>query len=161
MDKDESYLASLGERVGRGLASRFSRRSFLGQMGAGSVALAVGSGGAAVLSASHAEAALLSCPCANCGHSVTCEQLNGSNSCPGDTCECGWWTVCAAPCSSSGYRKVWTDCCGGCDGKGPCASGWPFCYYQKAWGCGCNAGRIKCRKWHCSGPPGVACSANC
>src|SRR5215471_17348082 len=93
----------------RWLAERTPRRSFLGKVGRGLVASAVG--GTAALSV-FSESALAS----SCGydHSVTCGCLTGHSGCPSGTCECGCWQTCGSrcPCGGSGNNVVnWCDCC--------------------------------------------------
>lgn len=150
------------ESATRALADRFSRRSLLGGVGRGGIAMSLGGlAGVAALDDT-AEAHTVSCPCSGgCGNSVTCYDLTGSNSCPSGTDGCGWWTVCASPCS---YRKVWSDCCStgsGCDGGARCVSGSPSCYHHKTYGCGCcsSSAHIKCRRWYCTG--GGSCYTAC
>lgn len=151
-------LDTMTESATRSLADRFSRRSLLASVGKGGMVLSLGGVAAAALPDD--AQAHLGCPCASCGHSVTCFDLTGSNSCPSGTDGCGWWTVCASPCT---YRKVWSDCCStgsACDNP-QCVNGSPSCYLHKTWSCGCCSGsaHVKCRRWYCTG--GGSCNEGC
>jgi hypothetical protein len=168
---EATYLDEASGAVARHLANRVSRRSALGRLGLGAVAVSLGSAGAAIF-AQRAEA--YACPgCAICTNSVRCQCLSGgSNSCPSDTCQCGWWCVNDSGCTSG--HKFWIDCCGGCrDANGnvlcsckyDCIDGAtrPYCCYTKEWGCGCGTqgsiwSLIKCRIHVCgSCTPGTNC----
>lgn len=109
-----TWLENLNESISRSLASRFSRRSFMGRLGKGAVAATLGSAGVALVRPEAALAA--SCPSGcNCACSVSCEYLPGwgQNSCPTNgygTCACGSWCFSTTQCPS-GIRR-WDDCCG-------------------------------------------------
>jgi len=159
-----TYLEDFGDAVARGLAARVSRRSAIGRIGRGAVAVSLGGAGAALFAPN---AAATSCTGVN---STRCECLvGGSNSCPSDTCACGWWCVSDATCASG--HKFWTDCCGGCNDGANCACVYdcvdgalrPYCCNLKEWGCGCGTvgsqySHIKCRIHTCgSCSPGTNC----
>lgn len=135
------------EHISRRLASRFSRRSFLGGIGKGSVALAAASAGIAI----DADVAGAATYCGGNTSSITCATLTGSNSCPPNTCGCGYWLVCAQ--QECTYGKIWSDCCAQytCNCSRP--SGFPSCCFTKEWRQGCgtlNQSKVKCRRWYCS-----------
>jgi hypothetical protein len=136
---------SAGETASRFLANRFSRRSFIGSLGTGAVALAAG-GVATVARPEEAEAAY------GCTYdrSTDCYRYWGYNDCPPNTCGCGYWEVCDhTRCS---LTKRWSDCCGhGCSCH--CVDGHPSCCAPKTYpqGCSGDVGRIKCRRWYCVG----------
>jgi hypothetical protein len=148
---------ALSGAIARRLAMKLSRRSFIGRIGKGTVALSLGGAGAALILPEAAWAH--SCPggC-DCSHSVTCGALTGSNSCPSGTCECGCWTVtdCGTCSNSPGCLKYWCDCCGGdyCHGGAQCrcVGGSPSCCIHKTWsgGCGDSSWHIACRKSICA-----------
>jgi hypothetical protein len=142
---DSTPIDALGERIARTLASGFSRRSFLGSLGRGSLALAT----AGTVSAIDAEPSAASI----CGHnsSTSCADLTGSNVCPPNTCGCGYWLECAQ--QQCTYGKVWSDCCAQYSCVCTCTSkGWPTCCFTKEWpqGCGNSSSKIVCRRWYCS-----------
>lgn len=160
MPGDRATLTTVGESMSRLLASRYSRRSFLGTVGRGTVTLSLLAGSAALLDSSSAEAHSVPCPCpGGCGLSVTCYQYWGDgNTCPPGTCGCGWWTTCASPCSAA---KVWSDCCSdgtACTGGAQCINGAPSCWNHKTYSCGCatTSAHIVCRRWYCRGD--LACT---
>lgn len=167
MDRDEPAASRarqsgsfdrVSEKLGRGLASRLTRRSLIGDVGKGTVALAAGAvvGGSAV-GAEDAEAT----HCGGCGscstNSVRCEHTNwGKNSCPDGSCWCGHW-CCNGPCN--GVTR-WIDCCRGCgSGNGTCTHGngttcMKKCCNPKEYTGGCgnfttDRPRIKCRIYRC------------
>jgi len=138
---------TLSEQWARGLASRFNRRSFLGQVGVGGITLAAG-GALSGVTASSAKAHSNPCTYPN---SVTCNTLTGSNSCPGGTCGCGYWDEYDGEnrCGSTTVR--WHDCCGGCGDCG-CVNGHPTCCNHRVYSQGCLADQsphIKCRHYSC------------
>lgn len=151
---DGSPLDVTSERIARGLANRFTRRSFLGDVGKGGVALALGGTMAGVAGVEPALASHCG-GCASCpGQSIRCDNLAGhGNGCPGNSCACGHWCSTNGPCSG---QTRWIDCCRGCDGPGRCAHGFEgncqaSCCNPKQWSGGCDSGRIKCRIWRCDG----------
>lgn len=144
-------VEQLGERVSRQLASRFSRRSFIGSVGRGSIVLTLGGGAFAArasIAGAHAN------PCAE-GLSVSCHQLTGQNVCPSGTCGCGYWELCGQPECAANYAMRWRDCCvtdaGWCEGRRRCVNNAPSCYHHKEYPQGCrnNIGAIRCRAWQC------------
>jgi len=151
--QESGPMDDLGERVARGLATRFGRRSFLGSLFAGGTALVVGGVEVAQLADPDVAAAHSSIPCP--GTSVTCVGYWGYNDCPPDTCGCGYWQVCDfGRCGSTGGGMRWSDCCwsgGLCTEQ--CIGGSPSCYNHKeyAQGCGSANSHIKCRRWYCFG----------
>lgn len=139
------------ESASRRLASGFSRRSFLGQVGGGAVALSVG-GLATAADQAYAECG----PCTGVD-SVTCKFLTGENHCPGNSCTGGFWVVSGGICQTEGRgtETRWADCLGECgtctchNENGTCR---PSCCNFKQWPGGCHEGeqiRIKCRVWSC------------
>jgi hypothetical protein len=163
----ETYLESLSNRLARGLATRVSRRSAVGRLGRGAIAVSLGSAGAAIFVGG---AAAHTCNCSNCSNSVRCECLpGGSNNCPSGSCQCGWWCVSDGTCPSG--HKFWIDCCGGCNSGQACncvvdcvdGQQRPTCCHHKEWGCGCGTvgsefSHIKCRIHVCgSCTPGTNC----
>lgn len=149
----DAPLEHLGARMSRGLAHRFSRRSLLGNFGKGAIVLASGGAGSVIIDARDAQAHSPGC---QHSESISCEQLTGSNSCPSETCGCGYWFVCGTD-SCPGIAKVWSDCCAStstaCANLCACVSGWPRCCNHKSWDQGCgekNVTHIKCRRWYCS-----------
>lgn len=137
------------EEAARGLARRFSRRGFMGRLGAVGIGLAAGGAGEAIL-ASPAAAACTGTK------SIACGNLTGSNECPGNTCTCGFWYE-EGPCGSAAHN-IWADCCGGCNGGSDCRCIFingvnrPTCCNTREWTQGCLSTQdphIKCRVWHC------------
>lgn len=137
-----SRTSALTESAASKLASRTTRRSFLGRLARISL-VAVGT--PFVLGVTAEQAFALDCDCAgpNCdqgcgpnrslscqrtGHSVTCKGLTGSGCpatggvggrCPNNTRACGSWTCtgCSVP-GCPGNVRTWIDCCatgGQCD----------------------------------------------
>jgi hypothetical protein len=147
----DSHFDYLGERISRRLASRLTRRSLLGTVGGGGVAMALASGGSLAVRPGSAEAHT-SNPCQHTS-SVSCEMLYGWNNCPGWTCGCGHWTTCG---SSQCTYKVWQDCCDAqCEDR-ECVNGWPKCILHKPYtqGCGTQGStHVRCRRWYCGGGP--------
>lgn len=146
MNDGHSAMDKMSERVSRQLAGRFSRRSMLGSLGKGAVTLsAVGAG--LELTAGTAMAA-----CGGNTTSITCATLTGSNSCPANTCGCGYWQTCSQSECSSSAGKIWSDCCAQYACSCTCPSGFPSCCFQKEWGQGCGTGgqsNVICRRWYC------------
>jgi hypothetical protein len=154
MTEGRLRFESLSENISRSLATRIPRRSLLATLGKGGMAMAlVGSGAQLAFDASDADASHASCPCgSSCSNSNTCLEYWGTNDCPPSTFGCGWWTVCAPPCT---YRKVWSDCCNDVCAVG-CNNGSPYCYWHKTYACGSGTctSRVACRRWYCtSGGP--------
>jgi hypothetical protein len=164
-----SPFDTASERLARGLASRFTRRSFFGEVGRGGVALALGG---TVVGVDRAYAACQGSPCGNCTscasetNSIRCDECcQYTNDCPPGSCSCGWWDCNNGPCNLPNGCTRWHDCCGGCDtGSSKCFLGdggicRPHCCNRKAYcagDCGtkinCYQGSlIKCRVWRC--PP--------
>jgi hypothetical protein len=146
---DESWFGRASESLSRSLATRFSRRSFLGNVGRGSLVLAGAGAGSLSLGAGPAQASI-------CGHtsSISCYDLTGSNSCPGTSCGCGYWRICSS--DNCQYSKVWSDCCypnGSCSCTCNTPTGEPSCCFPKEWAQGCGGDLyVKCRRWYCSVP---------
>lgn len=149
---------SLIEAASRRLAAKLSRRSLFGQLGRGSVALALG-GAVAGLEAAPAEAYHINCGC-NGTPSVACGNLPGwgQNTCPGTSCTCGYWVNCGGSGSGCPVNTLWADCCGECnDNNAYCivvgGVSRPTCCNQRAYTQGCLSGsapHIKCRVWQCT-----------
>src|ERR1700710_2319177 len=118
VDERTGSLERVGERWSRWLANRHSRRSFLGLVGGTSVAFA----GAGALYPSLAWGTCVgNCTCMN-NNSRSCQDAIGTNACPSNACECGFWDVCAcgddcggavttSPCGGTTPVKRWHDCC--------------------------------------------------
>lgn len=147
---------SLLERASRSVASRWTRRSLFGQVGRGSVALALGTS-VAELDPDKAAAYHENAGC-NTVSSVTCNFLFGSNQCPGTSCTCGYWVIGGGVCAPQ--NTLWADCCGDC-GQCRCVNQngtvRPTCCNQREWAGGCHADlspHIKCRVWNCTTLPG-------
>jgi len=170
-----SALEILGATVSRSMAAKLSRRSFVGRLGQGVIALTFGAAGATLFRPASASA--LSCSDSSCDPcSIACEHLNGfsgGNKCPNGTCDCGSWTVSL---STSGLcpqnLRRWIDCCdkgswcanhGGpnCNSVGTDGRHKPSCCNHKEWG-GCpfdsctGTGVIVCRRHIC-----VSSKGNC
>lgn len=140
-------LDNLGDRFSRSLASTFSRRSFLGKLGAGAVGAAGGSMTAG-FRAESAHAVDTACGCTNCGYSVQCESYGASGSnCPSGSCKCGYWLQCAG---CNGHYKRFQDCCCGCSAGCHCRDGWPSCCYTAPYGSCNGCTRVKCRQIFCT-----------
>jgi hypothetical protein len=143
------------ERFARGLASRITRRSFLGDVAKAGMALAVAGGVVGFAGVEEAEATHCG-GCASCtpSLSITCRALTGTNACPDGSCRCGWWDVAGGPC---GDCTRWHDCCFGCGGSGTCRHNdqgecAPTCCNRKDYCGGCGTRfqtRIKCRMYTC------------
>lgn len=135
------------ERLSRHLASRFSRRSMLGAIGKGAITLSAAGAGVELATGTAAAAA-----CGGNTTSITCATLTGSNSCPGNTCGCGYWQICNQNQCSSAAGKVWSDCCAQYSCSCSCPSGYPSCCFQKEWSQGCGTrgvSNVICRRWYC------------
>lgn len=134
-----SQLQSVTANLSKNVASRVSRRSFLGRVGRLTMVMAAAG---TVVGITADEASALQCDCAgrvgdaNCtgnrtapsgcrdtGHSVTCLGLTGTGGqCPPNTVACGSWPCnCPTSVCASGTR-IWTDCCasGQCSGASSC-----------------------------------------
>ena len=108
-----SESVSVLEGVSRWLASRSTRRSFLGKLGRGAVLVAGGSTLATLLVGDEAEARV-------------CGQSGVSPKCPTYDCDDGVWGWCwyATGCCSGGELKKICDCCAPVDNvHGYCPSG--------------------------------------
>jgi hypothetical protein len=152
-----SAFDGASERFARSLASRFTRRSFLGDVGKGGIALALGGAVGGIVGVEEAAASHCSsaCACTSVSSvSVRCDDIPGYwvNDCPSGSCLCGNWCSSSGPCSG---MTRWRDCCGNCGGgmcihaqDGVCR---PKCCYHKEWSGGCGDGSwyVKCRKWTC------------
>lgn len=147
---------SLVETVTRRIARRFTRRSFIGQVGRGSVALTVG-GAVAALEAAPALGNHGNAFCEGTT-SITCGNLYGINNCQAvGGCTCGYWIASGGICAPQ--NTLWADCCGGCNGGADCrciSSGgvWrPTCCNSKAYSGGCGVSpdsHIRCRVYNCT-----------
>lgn len=132
----------LTERLSRRVANGITRKSFLGRMGAGLVAV-----GGGALAVEVPQALADSCGCANSGHSTNCSPLS---SCPAGTCTCGAWSMCEPACAP--FLRSYQDCCGSC-GQISCGSdGYPSCCYTHPYGSNCNGfSKVQCRAIYCVG----------
>lgn len=152
-----SVFDGASERFARRLANRFTRRSFLGDVGKGGLALAVGG----AFGATRVERARGNPSCGGCGacsgNSIRCDYMDpwNQNDCPDGSCWCGSWCSSNGPCDIGQTR--WIDCCGGCDGgdNGICLEVGdrcaPKCCNPKEWPQGCDHSFVKCRIHRCSG----------
>jgi hypothetical protein len=134
-------IDSITETAARRIGMRFSRRSFIGRLGAGLAAAGTGTLGARTAWAVPAVATAC-CGCANCGHSTSC-----GTTCPTGTCKCGYWYMCTCEI----YLMKYQDCCAACSGGCSCGSdGYPRCYYTAPYG-SCNGNtKVKCRAVSCT-----------
>jgi hypothetical protein len=155
--REGSAFDAASERFARGLANRMTRRSFLGDVAKGGIALAAGGAFAGVAGVDDAAASHCG-GCNSCsGNSITCNCLTGTNDCPANTCECGWWDTSGGPCSSGCTR--WIDCCKDCETNRTCRHNCSDncnrkCCNPKTWcgGCGTQGStRVHCRKHTCPG----------
>lgn len=163
----DSRVVRMTQSAARSLASRTSRRSFIGRIGRTAV-LAATTG--AFLGTVGVEEGLAhhwgGCgSCQNppigggcCGqNTIGCANLTGSNSCPGNTCNCGCWTITVSSSTCASRRREWCDCCGGCADGSNCncitvgGVPHPTCCRHKEWNDGCQgcAKHIKCRRHRC------------
>lgn len=134
----DSMTRSLAYRLG----NSYSRRSFIGRVGA---ALTVAGAGSLGLRVADAEGDILGCGCPNCGHSSECTALPPY--CPTDACHCGSWYKCE--CGS--FLKRYMDCCSACPNPYCGDDGWPRCYYSPPYSGGCNGNtKVKCRNVFCT-----------
>jgi hypothetical protein len=152
----------VSDLIARSLAQHISRRSFLGRLGKGVVAVSLGAAGAEAL-LRPPTAMAITCDVNGC--SIQCSQLNGwnQNSCPTGTCECGCWCLISSNQGCPNSHKQWCDCCGGgwcgapghgchCQTAGCNGKTYPTCCYTKEWtgqGCGDSSWHIACRKSDC------------
>lgn len=150
------------EAISRRLARSLTRRSLFGQVGRGSIAMALGStlAGAGLERAVFPGTAMAgACGCAE-SLSVACGHLTGDNHCPPGTCNCGAWIICGSGgglCPNQNTR--WGDCCGNCNGATCVAHDGttsPSCCNPLTWGApGCSGSsyHVKCRVWSCTSNP--------
>lgn len=122
-----SLLEQQGQKASMGLASRVSRRSFMGRLGSGLAAASVGASAFELIGAGSAAAAT---------NSATCSLIIGTNSCPSYRgCACGCW-------SAGSFN--WCDCCDNgqwCNHPGHSChqtSQGPTCCNSKEWTGGCG-----------------------
>jgi hypothetical protein len=130
---NESLVLNATRRFSSVVATRSSRRSFIGRAGRFAFVLAAG-GAMATRFADPALALMCDCAGPGCntgcsgdrsktcdvgGHSVSCKGLTGTGGeCPNCTVPCGVWTCGCSSCASG--TRIWTDCCANCD---QCSSG--------------------------------------
>jgi hypothetical protein len=164
MLEESSRLEGLASWTSRGLAQRVTRRSALGRLGRGAVALSLGGAGVAFLAeeaSAHNVNTCNSCDTnnANCSpccynNSVTCGTLTGNyGSCPSGSYDCGYWEYTDSSCGTANNLRRWTDCCGSCsEGSiGRCIGGAPTCCNHKEWPQqgGLCTDHIRCRYTFC------------
>ncbi|MGH7717322.1 MAG: twin-arginine translocation signal domain-containing protein [Gemmatimonadaceae bacterium] len=141
-------LDSVTVGVARRLGNSYSRRSFLGRLGAGLAVVGAGSLGVKV---GEAESSTLACcGCSKCGYSTTC----GSTPpyCPSGACHCGSWYKCE--CYSQTKLKRYADCCANCSSCSCGSDGRPRCLYHAPYSSGCGGSDIvKCRLIWCTTYP--------
>jgi hypothetical protein len=157
---DIGKLEETSGSLTRALASRTSRRSFMGRLGRGAIAASLGAAGAQLLAPAAAQAV----GCGSCsGCSIGCGNLNqwNRNSCPPGSCSCGSWVIRVASSTCSSTLRRWTDCCntgwcgdhagGNCNSIGDDGRRHPSCCNPREYFNGsCNAnGRIVCRRHSC------------
>ena len=164
-------LGDLDVRVSKrliGLANRTSRRSFLGLVGRGSIALM----GASFFQVWRAESARAAC---GGSHAFTqrltcmCTELRGENQCGSANCCSGYWIACPKstsnpaacyitdPAGTHFYNVKLYDCCDTCGGncntsKAGCSSyGNDSCcsHGYCSDGCGGDNWKVKCIKKEC------------
>jgi hypothetical protein len=134
-----SRSVRLVDRVARGLATRFTRRSFLAQTAVVGSALVVDPKGY-VLTPGTAYASVCGPDTkASAGYTVFCCTVNGGkNSCPPGTFTAGWWKAADSSWCCGGYRYIvdcnarCTSCTSGCSGDHICD--------KKCWNCSCGKG---------------------
>jgi uncharacterized protein with LGFP repeats len=140
----------LVDRVARGLAARFTRRSFLAQTAVVGSALVVDPKGY-VLTPGTAYAHV--CGPDNHaadGYTVFCCTVNGGkNSCPPGTFTAGWWKAADSSWCCGGYRYI-VDCNAGCSDCTSGCSGDHICD-KRCWNCSCRSGSTKTcdQRRHC------------
>jgi hypothetical protein len=150
-------LERLADRSTRGLGARLSRRSFMGRLGRGVVAVSLGSAGVELVRSPAASAAACPPGC-DCSCSIVCAKLPGwtTNACPPNSCACGHWIFFDNSCSS-GLRKF-HDCCGTgwCADHGGCKcvtfENRPTCCNNRAYSngsCFPSPGTVVCRYHEC------------
>lgn len=161
-----SHLATTAGNLARRLATRTSRRSFIGRVGQAALVGAAASTGLGVLGAREALAHNSGCgSCSgivgfpqNCCDQLTvgCKNLTGVNACPSNTCNCGCWIVNVSTSTCGSGRREWCDCCGECGSGGQCncvdvnGTLHPTCCRHKEYsGCATCSGHIHCRKHRC------------
>lgn len=149
------------ESMSNRLAGSLTRRSLFGQLGRGSIAMAMGGtvAAAGLEQALFPGVAMAACGCAQ-DLSVACGHLTGENHCPAGSCNCGAWILCGSGGGlCPGQNTRWGDCCGGCNGVKCVAHDGttsPSCCNPLTWGApGCNnpALNVKCRVWSCTSNP--------
>jgi hypothetical protein len=129
----------LVDRLARGLAARFTRRSFLAQTAVVGSALVVDPKGY-VLTPGTAYASVCGPDTkASAGYTVFCCTVNGGkNSCPPGTFTAGWWKAADSSWCCGGFRYIvdcnatCTSCTSGCSGDHICD--------KKCWSCSCGKG---------------------
>ena len=127
------------DALARSLASRYSRRSFLGRVGATGVAASVGTTAFALFQAQPA-AAVLSDYCANVMGTTYCDTTYG--------CYCGCWSVGSCSFCDCCDKGSWCSSHGGCKNS----NGLVTCCNSKqhpGQGCGVSTTKIICRDVFC------------
>jgi hypothetical protein len=136
--RPEGVIEKQVAEFSRSLASRFSRRSFLGRVGGAAVAASVGTTAFALYNADAANAALSEF-CGNIMSTMYCDTTWG--------CYCGCWNS-----GSCSFCDCCDKCCW-CNNHGGCKSpfGAPTCCNTKEWsgGCGVASTKIICRDGFC------------
>lgn len=144
------------KRVGVRAANRYTRRSFIGRVGATTGAL-VATGMAVGVDTAEAYCA---------GESVSCLEIHGHNGCQYPECYDGGWAVSHTSCDAmpacGGNNTIWHDCCrrrSACrcshpHGKPSCCNDciWNNQYHGAAW---CGGGSqsewtVGCRWYSCA-----------
>ena len=134
-----SRSVRLVDRLARGLAARFTRRSFLAQTAVVGSALVVDPKGY-VLTPGTAYASVCGPDTtASAGYTVFCCTVNGGkNSCPPGTFTAGWWKAADSSWCCGGYRYI-VDCNATCKSCTSGCSGDHICD-KKCWNCSCGRG---------------------
>ena len=145
-----SRSVRLVDRVARGLAARFTRRSFLAQTAVVGSALVVDPKGY-VLTPGTAYASVCGpAASASAGYTVFCCTVNGGkNSCPPGTFTAGWWKAADSSWCCGGYRYI-VDCNATCKSCTSGCSGDHICD-KRCWSCSCGTGSKKTcdQRRHC------------
>ncbi|HKG50570.1 MAG TPA: hypothetical protein VKB14_09025 [Actinomycetales bacterium] len=146
----KSRSVRLVDRVARGLASRFTRRSFLAQTAVVGSAMVVDPKGY-ILTPGTAYASVCGPGAtASSGWTVFCCTVNGGkNACPPGTFTAGWWKAADSSWCCGGYRYI-VDCNATCKSCTSGCAGDHICD-KRCWNCSCGTGSKKTcdQRRHC------------
>lgn len=141
----------ISERIARGIANRYSRRSFIGRVGTLVAVAGAGSLGVRVPGAFGGvdTQCCPGCNCAHCGFSSVCTE--GGGNCPTGSCDCGAWYLCSN-CQPGGATLLkYRDCCSACGGGCFCGDdGYPHCCYPPPYGSCGGYNKVRCRTITCT-----------